>query len=246
MCDDDSNLFNFINAVGIKWNEVPNKNEYPFNVPSIASIDTIKLNKPVTFFCGENGTGKSTLLEGISIAIGLNPEGGTKNYRFSIKETHSELCEYLSLRRSVFRPVDSFFVRSDTMYNLFTEIDTLGDNDRYYDGRSLHRRSHGEGILTLISRRFKGKGLYILDEPETGLSQSAQIALLCEIIRLVDLRSQFIIATHSPILLSLPNSYVYQFDDAIYPIDAKDSLEWNILCRFLDNPDKIIKEYMNI
>lgn len=238
------NFINFIDSVGIDWNAVPDAGSYPFNIPAIASLETLHFEKPVTLFCGENGRGKSTLLEGISIALGLNPEGGSRNYTFSVKATHSELHDYLRLRRSVFRPKDSFFVRSDTMFNLITETDALEDDKRYYGGRSLHQRSHGESILALVSHRFGGEGLYILDEPETGLSQSGQIALLCEIARLTDSGSQFIIATHSPILLCLSNAAIFEFDDEVRRIEPGESLELIVLRRFLDNPAKAIDEFM--
>ncbi len=244
--NDPGGFINFINSVKICWNEVPDGDSYPFNIPAIASMDTLSFEKPVTLFCGENGRGKSTLLEGISIALGLNPEGGSRNYTFSVKATHSALHDYLSLRKSLCKPKDSFFVRSDTLFNLITETDNLDDDKRYYGGRSLHQRSHGESILALISHRFGGEGLYILDEPETGLSQSAQIALVCEITRLANLGSQFIIATHSPILLCLSDAAVFEFDDEVHPVDPGESLELIVLRRFLDNPDKVIAEFMSM
>lgn len=186
------------------------------------------------------------MLEGISIAIGLNSEGGSRNYTFSVKETHSELFNYLALRRSTFRPKDSFFVRSDTMFNLISEIDNLEDNYKLYEGRSLHSRSHGESILTLVSRRFRDQGFYVLDEPETGLSQSGQVALLCEIVRLSKAGSQFIIATHSPILLSAPDCTIYQFDNSVCQIKFEDSLEWIVLRRFMDSPRRVLDEFMEL
>ena len=222
--DDSAIPTNFIDSISIKWNEVPDTAVYPFNVASLSSLTTLHLDAPVTFFCGENGTGKSTLL----------------------KKTHSELHDYLAIERSLRRPSDSFFVRSDTMFNLITAMDELEDDKRYYEGRSLHRRSHGEGILALVSRRFAGNGLYILDEPETGLSQIGQIALLCEIKRLVGAGSQFVIATHSPILLCTPDSEAFQFDDEISRIDPKESLEWTVLQRFIEDPERAIDEFSRL
>ena len=107
--DDSAIPTNFIDSISIKWNEVPDTAVYPFNVASLSSLTTLQLDAPVTFFCGENGTGKSTLLEAISIALGMNPEGGSRNYLFSVKKTHSELHEYLAIERSLRRPSDSFF-----------------------------------------------------------------------------------------------------------------------------------------
>jgi predicted ATPase len=235
---------NYVISATLNWGDVDDYNKYPFNISAISSFKSIEFIEPITIFCGENGTGKSTLLEAISIALGLNSEGGSKNYMFSVKKTHSSLHEHLSLRRNLIRQKDSFFVRSDTMFNLFTEMDNLGDGSRYYEGKSLHERSHGESILTLISHRFREGGLYILDEPETGLSQNAQFTLAREILRLANSGSQFIIATHSPVLLFMPKSSVFEFDSEIAKIEPQDSLEWIILRRFIDNPYGTIDTYM--
>lgn len=226
----------YVNSVAIEWEAVPCRDEYPFAIPAIASIDTLDLGQSITFFCGENGTGKSTLLEALCVTYGLNPEGGSKNHLYSINDTHSELCNYLMLRKSIFKPDDSFLVRSDTMFNLITEMDKLNDDARYFEGRSLHHRSHGEGVLTLVSRRFRERGFYVLDEPESGLSQCGQVALLAQIIKLAQAGSQFIIATHSPILLTAPGATIYQFDDEVHEVAVEDTMEWIMLHRFLENP----------
>ena len=235
----------YVTSLVIDWASVSNRSVYPFSVPSIASLAELDLNQPITLFCGENGTGKSTLLEALSIAYGLNPEGGTRNYTFTVHDTHSELCDHVRLLKNLFRPYDSFFVRSDTMFNLISEMDVLGDDARHFDGRSLHSVSHGEGILALVSRRFRGGGFYVLDEPETGLSQLGQIALLAEIVRLAQAGSQLIIATHSPILLSAPNAVIYQFDDEVHRVAAEETLEWNVLKRFLENPERMLAAFMD-
>lgn len=234
----------FVRSAEILWKEVPDADAYPFNIPAIASLDALRFDKGVTFFCGENGTGKSTLLEAVGIAFGFNPEGGSRNYTFSTKPTHSQLHDFIRLDRSIYRPLDGYFVRSDTLFNLISATDELEDDRRYYDGVSLHARSHGESIMTLITRRFRPEGFYILDEPETGLSQSGQIALLCELIQLRDAGCQLIIATHSPILLTMPGATVYQFDDDVREIDAKDSLEWIMMQRFMDDPDAAMRPFL--
>ena len=148
----------FVTSLAIDWADVPDKGVYPFNVPAIASLRALDLGQPITFFCGENGTGKSTLLEAMGIAYGLNPEGGSRNYTFSVHDGHSELCDHVRLLKGICRPRDSFLVRSDTLFNLISEMDALEDDQRYFGGRSLHARSHGEGILALVSRRFGGEG----------------------------------------------------------------------------------------
>lgn len=233
----------FVRSAEILWSEVPAADAYPFNIPAIASLDEIRFDKGVTFFCGENGTGKSTLLEAVGIAFGFNPEGGSRNYTFSTRPTHSQLHDFIRLDRSIYRPLDGYFVRSDTLFNLISATDELEDDQRYYGGVSLHARSHGESIMALITRRFRPEGFYILDEPETGLSQSGQIALLCELARLRDAGCQLIIATHSPILLALDGATVYQFDDDVREIDAKDSLEWIMMQRFMDDPDAAVRAF---
>lgn len=234
----------FVRSAEILWNEVPDADAYPFDIPAIASLRKLRFDKGITFFCGENGTGKSTLLEAVGIAFGFNPEGGSRNYTFSTRPTHSQLHDFIRLDRSLYRPLDGYFVRSDTLFNLISATDELEDDQRYYGGVSLHARSHGESIMALITRRFRPEGFYILDEPETGLSQSGQIALLCELTRLRDAGCQLIIATHSPILLALPGATVYQFDDDVREIDAKDSLEWIMMQRFMDDPDAAVRAFL--
>ena len=233
----------FVRSAEILWNEVPDADAYPFDIPAIASLRKLRFDKDITFFCGENGTGKSTLLEAVGIAFGFNPEGGSRNYTFSTRPTHSQLHECIRLDRSLQRPLDGYFVRSDTLFNLISATDELEDDQRYYDGVSLHARSHGESIMTLITRRFGPEGFYLLDEPETGLSQSGQIALACELTRLRDAGCQLVIATHSPILLALPGATVYQFDDEIREIDGKDSLEWIMMRRFMDDPEAAMRPF---
>lgn len=240
MFEDDA----FVRSAEILWQEVPDADAYPFDIPAIASLDAIRFGKGFTFFCGENGTGKSTLLEAIAIAFGFNPEGGSRNYTFSTKPTHSPLHDFIRLDRSLYRPLDGYFVRSDTLFNLISATDELEDDRRYYGGTSLHARSHGEGIMTLITRRFGPQGFYLLDEPETGLSQSGQIALACELARLRDAGCQLIVATHSPILLSLPDAAVYQFEDEVRAIDARESFEWIMMRRFMDDPEAAMRPFL--
>ena len=235
----------FVTSLAIDWADVPDKGVYPFNVPAIASLRALDLGQPITFFCGENGTGKSTLLEAMGIAYGLNPEGGSRNYTFSVHDGHSELCDHVRLLKGICRPRDSFLVRSDTLFNLISEMDALEDDQRYFGGRSLHARSHGESIMALITRRFGGEGFYVLDEPETGLSQLGQVALLAEIVRLANAGSQLVVATHSPILLSAPGAVIYQFEDEVRRVGLEQTMEWDALHRFLEDPDRLLAEFLN-
>ena len=235
----------FVTSLAIDWAGVPRRDAYPFDVPAIASLHELDLAQRITFFCGENGTGKSTLLEAMGIAYGLNPEGGSHNYTFSVHDDHSELCDPVRLLRGICRPRDSFLVRSDTLFNLISEMDALEDDRRYFGGWSLHARSHGEGILALVSRRFGGEGFYVLDEPETGLSQLGQAALLAEILRLANAGSQLVVATHSPILLSAPGAVIYQFEDEVRRVGLEQTMEWDALHRFLEDPDRLLAEFLD-
>jgi predicted ATPase len=164
----------------------------------------------VTFLIGENGTGKSTLLEAVAIAAGFNAEGGSRNFRFATRDTHSSLSDYIRLVRGIHRPKDGFFLRAETFYNAATYLETeVPDALLAYGDRSLHQRSHGEAFMALLTERFRGKGLYILDEPEAALSPTRQMALLSLLHALVKKDSQFLIATHSPIIMAYPGSRIY-------------------------------------
>lgn len=188
---------------------------YPYTIPAIRSLAALRLTQPVTFFTGENGSGKSTLLEAVAITYGFNPEGGSRNFRFRTKDTHSSLSECIKLQRGIKRPQDGFYLRAESFYNVATEIERIGDGlERAYGGSSLHEMSHGQSFLAVVVNRFMGHGLYILDEPESALSPVGQFALLSRIHELAkDFASQFIIATHSPLLLACPGAEIHEFSE---------------------------------
>lgn len=207
---------NFIVRLSLLRERVEDWQRYPFAIPAIAALDELALERPVTFLIGENGTGKSTLLEAIAVGCGLNPEGGSKNFRFSTRASHSALGAHLRLTRSAKRPRDSYFLRAESYFNLATEIENL---DREpggpliidsHGGRSLHEQSHGESFFALFMHRFGGNGLYLLDEPEAALSPTRQLAFLARLHELVGTGAQFIIATHSPILMAYPDAVIFQ------------------------------------
>jgi predicted ATPase len=215
--------------------------EYPFNLPAIRNLSHLQLHPSVTFLVGENGSGKSTLLEALAVAFGFNPEGGSRNFRFSTRSSHSRLHEYLQLQRGLRRPRDGFFLRAESYFNVATEIESLdlvpGASPPIiasYGGKSLHEQSHGESFLALVTKRFFGNGLYLLDEPEAALSPTRQLALITRMHELVSQNSQFVIATHSPLLLAYPGATIYSLEvDGIRKVAYEDTEHYQITRRFL-------------
>ena len=225
----------------IRFDNKLDKRSYLNGLPIIRHLSrsSIKLESPVTFFVGENGTGKSTLLEAIAVAYGFNAEGGTKNFNFSTKNTHSELCEHLTLSKRNF-PEDGFFLRAESMYNVATHIDEV-DAVKSYGGVSLHEQSHGESFLAVVHNRFRGHGLYILDEPEAALSPMRILALMQEMDWLVKKESQFIISTHSPLLMAFPDAQVYELsEDGINEVDYRETEHFRTTKDFINNPERTL------
>src|SRR6266498_407102 len=148
----------FLHSVGLKRDEVPDFDQYPFNVPSVRTLDRLELHPAVTFFVGENGSGKSTLLEAIAVKLGFNAEGGGKNFNFTTLATHSHLRDFLRLERGIGHFTDGFFLRAESFYNLATEIENLGV-EYGYGKKSLHAQSHGEAFLSLLLNRLQGDGV---------------------------------------------------------------------------------------
>lgn len=233
----NSNLFTSL--IQFNRNEVPSFAEYPFNIPIIQDLHQLKLRKPVTFFIGENGVGKSTLIEAIAIAAGLNPEGGSQNFNFSTKTTHSLLSEYLTIAWQR-RPKTKYFLRAESFYNVASEVVRLseecGAGPLYSSyGGNLHECSHGESFLKLVQNRFYDHGFYILDEPEAALSPNRQMTLLCLIDNLIKHGSQFIIATHSPILISYFDGEILDLDDSFRRTNYEDTEIYQTYKMYLNN-----------
>ena len=182
---------NFLVRATLRRDKVTSFADFPFSIPAIGGLDTIEFDRPVTFFVGENGAGKSTLLEAIAIGMGLNAEGGSRNFRFATRESHSHLSDFLRLSRSVRRVRDSYFLRAESYFNVATEIEALdrgGGGERIidaYGGKSLHEQSHGESFFALFMNRLRGNGLYFFDEPEAALSPARQLSFLSRLHELV-------------------------------------------------------------
>lgn len=246
-----SNLY--INKVSIS-KEIPRGN-YLRDLPVIRNLkrmEELHLTKPVTFIIGENGVGKSTLIEGIAVAMGFNPEGGTVNFNFSTKNSHSNLHEYLTVSRGYKRHRDGFFLRAESFYNVASNIDDLDSEPEggghiidSYGGVSLHNQSHGESFMALVENRFYGNGLYILDEPEAALSPMRLMRLMYYIKELENQNSQFIISTHSPILMTYPGAEVLEITpEGIKSVDYKDTEHFLITKMFMDAPERITRDLL--
>lgn len=232
---------------GIKLREKPHKSSYLNAIPAInylGKVESLNFDQSVTLFVGENGTGKSTLLEAIAIAMGFNAEGGSRDFSFSTRDSHSELYDLITPIKSV-SPNDGFFLRAESFYNIASYLDVNSTMLRY-GGVSFHEQSHGEAFMSLVTNRFEGKGLYILDEPESALSPQRLMSLMVEINRLEKADAQFIIATHSPILMTFPNAEIYQFTElGIDKTHYQDTDHYRITKQFLDNPDRMLHYLFN-
>lgn len=237
----------YIRSIELKRAAVPSFSEYPFNLAAIRNLDSLTFHPQVTFIVGENGSGKSTILESIAVAYGFNPEGGTKNFNFSSRATHSDLNKFVKLIKGLRRPEDGFFLRAESFYNLATNIDQLDEEVsfrppliNYYGGRSLHEQSHGESFFAVFQNKFRGNGLYILDEPEAALSPSRQMSMIVRIHELVQQGSQFIIATHSPIIMAYPHAQIYQIEEGFNTVKYEETENYQVMKAFINNTKKML------
>ena len=207
----------FIRSLRIDWSKIP-EHSYLRDITALDGLTKLAFSRNLTFFVGENGTGKSTLLEGIAVAYGFNPEGGTLNYRFSTYDDVSELGTAISFSRGFRRPASSYFFRAESFFNVASKAEDYRDvtpKEIYYaryGGKFLHEQSHGESFLSFFLS-FEGPGLYLMDEPEAALSPQRQLTLLIQIARMAEQGSQFLIASHSPILLGIPGAQILSFDE---------------------------------
>ena len=210
-----------------------NRDEFPFTLPVFREFRELMLHPDITFFVGENGSGKSTLLEAIAVNYGLPAEGGSKHHTFSTHDTHSELWDKIILAKPDY-PKEAMFIRAETFYTFATYLEESG-GIRYGD---LHHRSRGQGFMETIAA-LKPPGLYLMDEPESALSVQGLITFLAQLKRLIDCGSQFIIATHSPILLGFGRGTIYEFtDDGIAAVEYKETNNYRLTLDFLKNRDR--------
>lgn len=228
----------FIQKIFIDWNKI-HPYSYLRNIEAIAGLESLDFHKPITFFVGENGSGKSTTLEATAIASGFNPEGGTKNYSFSTYDSHSELCDALRISRGYRKARWGYFLRAESFYNVATKEEEYADPS--HPSEELHKKSHGESFLAIAQRQLKPNGLYFLDEPEAALSPQRQLTLLMEIHGCARQGSQFIIVTHSPILLGIPDAEIFNFDDGqIHPCEYEETDSYQVMEMFINNREQIL------
>lgn len=230
--------------------QVPDAKRYPHKLPAFRDFNELEIHPNVTFFVGENGSGKSTLIEAMAVAAGLNPEGGTFNFAFSTRESHSDLYQYLRLSKSLISIEQAFFLRAESFFNLGTEIERLDKEPgsaipiiHSYGGISLHEQSHGESFFALFKNRLKEPGLYFLDEPESALSPTRQLQFLVILNDYITKGAQFIIATHSPILLAYPRSKIFLLDaEGIRETPYQETEHYKVTRGFLNNTNRSLEE----
>ncbi|MBR3579388.1 MAG: AAA family ATPase [Lachnospiraceae bacterium] len=233
----------FIKGINIDWSKISERS-YLRGIEAVSQISELSFSKPVTFFVGENGSGKSTILEAVAVAYGFNPEGGTRNYSFSTYDSHSELCNAMRMIRGYSKPGWGYFLRAESFYNVATA------EDEYSKGpggrpQHFHERSHGESFLAMAQSNFRGNGIYLLDEPEAALSPQRQLTLLLEIERCAREGSQFIIVSHSPILLGIPDAEILSFDEGyVHTLEYEETESYQVTKMFLENRDQMLSHLL--
>jgi predicted ATPase len=239
----------YLLSLGLMRQWIRDEREFPFQLPAIKNLNSLEFHPQVTFFVGENGSGKSTLLEALAIKLGLNPEGGSRNINFATRETHSQLHYVLRLAQTPGTLPDAYFLRAESFYNVATELERLDEGEggprviESYGGESLHKQSHGESFFALFEHRFNNEGIYLLDEPEAALSPARQLAFLALIHEYVQAGAQFVIATHSPILMAYPQARILHFGaDGIREQAYKETEHYRITRGFLESPERSFRE----
>ncbi len=220
--------------------------EYPYCLPAVRHLKRLNFHPKVTFLIGENGTGKSTLMEAIAVACDLNPEGGSRNFNFATRESHSKLDDCLRLARTPAQPGDTFFLRAESFYNVATEVERLGVGE-YYGPAPLHELSHGESFFALFKHRFRSHGLYLMDEPEAALSPQRQLEFLALLHDYASNDCQFVIATHSPIIMAYPDARIFELKaDGIREVPYLETEHYLVTRGFLANPQRSLDVLLSV
>lgn len=228
----------FIQRISIDWDKIE-PSSYLRKIDAINKIEELAFEKPITFFVGENGSGKSTLLEALAVAYGFNPEGGTKNYSFSTYDSHSQLHEAIRVSKGFRKAKWGYFLRAESFYNVATKEEEY--SDIAHPSEKYHEKSHGESFLALAQNQLRPNGLYLFDEPEAALSPQRQLTLLMEIFSCAKQGSQFIIVTHSPILLGIPDAQIISFDDGIvHNCEYEDTESYKVTEMFINNREILL------
>ena len=228
----------FIQRLSIDWDKIE-RTSYLRKIEAIKELEELVFEKPITFFVGENGSGKSTLLEALAVAYGFNPEGGTKNYSFSTYDSHSQLYEAIRVSKGFRKAKWGYFLRAESFYNVATKEEEYADID--HPSEKYHEKSHGESFLALAQNQLRPNGLYLFDEPEAALSPQRQLTLLMEIYSCAKQGSQFIIVTHSPILLGVPDAQIISFDDGVvHNCEYEDTDSYKITEMFVNNSELLL------
>jgi predicted ATPase len=236
----------FILQVSVEPGGTP---DYAGEIPAILALEErpLTLHPRVTFLVGENGSGKSTLVEAIAGACDLNVEGGSRATRFTNRASHSALNETLVLERGPTKPMNGFFLRAESFFNFATVSEATSGRlamENIYE-RPLHEQSHGESFLALAFERFGPRGFYVLDEPEAALSLQGQLALMRRIHDLVRAHCQFVVATHSPILLGYPDSAIYELGpDGVTEREYEETEQYQLTRSFLENRDGFLRHLL--
>lgn len=231
----------FIRSFSIDWDKLED-GSYVKEIPALNSLREFQFRKRITFFVGENGSGKSTLLEALAIAKGLNPEGGTRNYNFSTYDDYSTLKSAITFQSGMLKPKWSYFLRAESFYNVASEAARNYNDDGCM--MDFHARSHGESFLEFILENDE-KGLYFMDEPEAALSPQRQLTLLLHLVKMAEKGSQFIIVTHSPILLGTPDADIVSFDEGeLHRISYEETESYQVTKLFLENREVMLRQLL--
>lgn len=237
----------FVHAIRLRdlRPEIEETSDYSSNLPALQGLERLELHPRVTFLVGENGSGKSTLVEAIAVAMKLNAEGGghLQQFSFSTRSSHSLLHRRLELERAKLRPLNSFFLRAESVFNLATAVENNGMQNVFQ--QPLHEQSHGESFLDIAVNRLGPRGFYVFDEPEAALSVNGQLALMRRMHELVAEHSQFVVATHSPILLGYPDATILELsENGIRELAFDDAPQVELTRSFLDDPERFLRHLL--